>query len=126
MTRQELLGKLLAAFEARREPSRAETGEARVRKGVDDAGYEWPLGTDDRQRHAFGTRKCDESRDFHRGDCDVPALRLGRGARIARRNQDFGHARRLCELPCQRVLAATAADDEYFHRALSAGSAACR
>ena len=126
VARQELLGKLLAAFEASRESSRAETGEARVRKGVDDTGYEWPFGTDDRQRHAFGTRECDEAGDIHRGDCDVPAPRLGRSARIAWRNENFGHARRLRELPCQRVLAATAADDEYFHRALSAGSAACR
>ena len=48
-------------------------------------------------------------------DRHVAALRFGRGAGIARRDQHLGHARRLRQLPRQRVFAAAGTDDEEFH-----------
>ena len=51
----------------------------------------------------------------NRRERDVGQLRLARGAGVAGRDEHLGHARRLRELPRERMLAAAAADDENVH-----------
>jgi hypothetical protein len=126
MAHQEFLGELLAALKARREAARAEAGQAGRLERVDDAEHERSFGSDHGEADVLRTRERHEPGNVHGGDRDIPALRFRRRAGVARRDQDFADARRLRELPGERVLAAAAADDEDFHRILNAGNAACR
>ena len=74
---------------------------------------------DDRQHDALRVGESDQLGDG--GERDVGHARLARGAGIAGRDEHFAHALRLRDLPRQRVLAAAAADDQYVHRAATAG-----
>ena len=123
---QELLGEPLAALEPGGEPARPEAGQSRGFKGVHDTRDQRTFRTDDREPGRFRARERDESGDIRRGHGRIAAFRLECRAGVARRDDHFGHARGLRELPGQRVLAAAAADDENLHRALNAGSGACR
>ena len=53
--------------------------------------------------------------DVGGGDVDVAALGFVRGAGVAGRDQHFVDARRLRQLPGQRVLATAGTDDQDFH-----------
>jgi hypothetical protein len=59
----------------------------------------------------------DQALHVFRSDADVAHARLERRAGIAGRDLDFRDARRLRDLPRERVLAAARTDDQYFHAA---------
>ena len=91
----------------------SEGREAAVGKLVHEAEREWKLGPDDGQidLHRFGeVRQLDDVLD-----ADREARRLRGHARVPRRREDVRDARRLRELPYERVLATPGADDEDPH-----------
>jgi hypothetical protein len=92
---------------------RAEDPEPGRAERVDDAGGERRLGTDDRQRDLLLVRERDQVGDVR--DRDVGKPGLARGAGVARRDEHLRHARRLRDLPSERVLATAATDDQDVH-----------
>jgi hypothetical protein len=118
VTGEEVLGEGLGAFQLRGDARRPEAGEAGGAEAVDDAGGERRLGTDHGQGDVFLQRQLEQSVDVGRGDLGVAHARFRRRAGIARRDDHVAHARRLLELPGQRVLAAAGTDDEDFHDAI--------
>ena len=113
--RHERLREVLRALELRRGLDRAEDREPRGAERVDDARRERRLRTDDGERDLLLAREGDELGDG--GQRDVRERRLARRAGVAGRDEHLRHARRLRELPRERVLAAAAADDEDVHAA---------
>jgi hypothetical protein len=105
---QDLLAEDLAALEPRGLGRGAEGAESRGAEGVDDAGDERRLGTDDGQIDGAISRRRDESSDVGGGDGHV--LGDGGGARIARRTEHFRAV--AGEFPGEGVFTAPAADDE--------------
>ena len=80
------------------------------------------FGADHGDGDAFALDQRQQAVDVGRGDVDVAALGFGRGAGIAGRDQHFVDARRLRQLPGQRVLATAGTDDEDFHAAPADGA----
>src|SRR5690606_6014636 len=66
-------------------------------------------------------RERQQAVDVGRGDVGVAAFALCRGPGVAGGDDDFVDARRLRELPRQRVLAAAGTDDEDLHAWISFG-----
>ena len=97
----------------RRRLRRTEDLEPRGTKSVDDARGERRFRSDDRERDLVVARELDEI--GNRGQRDIGERRIARRAAIARRDEHARDARALRDLPRQRVLAATAADDEDVH-----------
>jgi hypothetical protein len=123
---QELLGEALAALEAGHGLFRAKTGQSRGFECVHDAGDQRSLRSDDGEADVFGPRQRDQACDAGCWHRDVPAAGFRSGARVAGRDQHLVHSRRLRELPCERVFAPAAADDEDLQAGLNAGNGACR
>src|SRR5690606_20583003 len=116
---EEVLGEGLAAFELRGGGGGAEDAQAGFAEAVDDAGDQRAFRTDDGERHAFVAREREQAIDVGRGDVGVAALAFGRGAGVAGGDEHLVHARGLCELPGQGVLASAGADDEDLHAWIS-------
>src|SRR5262249_52111106 len=112
---EELLREDLRAFDPRPRGPGAEDEEVRGAQLVGEAEAERLLGADDDEVDGLALRELDEGRDVVRRDGDV--RRVLRGAGISRSAQELRSERGLGELPDQRVLAASAADDENFHGA---------
>jgi hypothetical protein len=113
---EEVLGEGLAALQPRGGGGGAEHAQAGGAEQVDDAGHQRRLGADDGQVDVLVAGQFAQAFQVVGLDRHVAALGLERGAGVARRDQHFVHARRLGELPGQRVLAAAGTDDEEFHR----------
>ena len=99
------LGKGLGCLQLRRLRRRPETGNARRRQPVGQPGLQRRLGTHDDQIGldlACQGRQPVGVRDLHR-----PQLAQRLHARIARRDDQPPHQRRLCDLPRQGVLTPT-------------------
>ena len=104
---------ILRALELRRGFRGAEDAQSGRAERVDDAGGERRLGSDDRERDRLLRRERHEVGD--RGAGNVRELGLARGAAVARRHEHLRDARRLRDLPRERMLASAAADDEDVH-----------
>ena len=115
MPREEILRVRLRALEPRSSWPGPNAAQPRFRKRVDDAEHERTFRTDDRQVDRLRGGESHEPGDVFGCDLDVARLRLERGARIAGRDEHLRHARRLRDLPRERVLAASATDDEDTH-----------
>ena len=108
---------------------RAEDAQARGAERVDDAGGQRRLGADDGE-----LRRCSRCANAtSSGIAGRRATLVSPGSRavpaLPGATNTVRDARRLRELPRQRVLAAAAADDEDVHGCrtpVSAGSGACR
>ena len=79
------------------------------------------FGADDRKVDLFAPRKGEQGRDVVGGDVDVGRVGLEPRAGVARRDEDLRHARRLRNLPGQRVFAAAGTDDQDFHEGMGDG-----
>ena len=106
----ETLGEILGAFELRGLARRAEDRQARRAEGIDHAGGERRFRADHGEGDLLVLGEVDEFVD--RGQRHVLEAVLARRAGIARGDIDLLDARRLCQLPGQRVFAAAGADDE--------------
>ncbi len=91
-----------------------EDPEPRRPERVDHACGQWRLGADDGQRDLLQLCECHQI--AQRGAGNIRQFRLPGRARVARGDEHLRHPRGLCELPRERVLAASAADDEDLHR----------
>jgi hypothetical protein len=112
---EEFLGVCLRSFKLRSGCGGSETLKAGSLETVGDAGYEWLLRAYDCQIDALALRKKEECRQVIGPDSDVAYLGFAMRARIAGRDQDFVHALRLGDFPCQRMLATAAAHDQNLH-----------
>ena len=128
MTLQEFLGEGLGAFELRRGLVRPEAAQSRGHEGVDHAGNQRRLGTDDGEPDVFGLGERHQPGDVLGRDVDIAHARFGGRAAVAGRDQHFGDLGRLRAFPGQRVFATAAAYDQDLHGflAVSDGSGACR
>lgn len=117
VTRQEVLGERLGAFQLRGGGGGAEDVQAARAEQVDDAFDQWCLGADDGQLH-IGSGEIGQLLDGQYVDGDVLALGFGGGAGVARGDEHLGNSRILRDLPGQGMLAAAAADDQYVHFSL--------
>ncbi len=115
MALQEVLGERLGTLQARGVATGPETAQSLRFKGVDDSLDEGRLGPDNRQVHRTLRSKRDQRSDIRGTDGYVLHARFHGRASIARRDEDVIHTRRLRRLPRQRMLAATAANDQYLH-----------
>ncbi len=113
VARHERLGEILGALEPRCRARRAENRESRGTKGVDDAGRERRLRSDDRERDLPALREIDKLGNL--GQRDIGKRRFARRAAVARRDEHARDARALRNLPRERVLPAAAADHEDVH-----------
>ena len=111
--RHELLGEILGGLELRRRPGGAENLQPARAELVDDARRQRRLGTHDRQVDVLLYGEVGDRAEV--GERDVLKPRLDGGAGIAGGDEDFLHPRALRELPGQRMLAASAANDEELH-----------
>ncbi len=111
----EALGEILGGLELGGGLARAEDAQPGMQEGVDHAGRERPLRPHHGEVDFLLQGKGDQLGNPR--DIDVVEPVLARGAGIARRDIDAGDARRLDQLPRQRVFAAAAADNEEFHLA---------
>ncbi len=75
-----------------------------------------PSGPTTVRSTCFASRERDQAVDVGRRDIGVAKAGLARGAGVAGRDDDLVDARRLLQVPGERVLAAAGADDQYFHR----------
>ena len=123
MARHERLGEILGALELRCRARRAENRQSRGTKGVDDAGRERRLRSDDRERDLPALREIDKLGNL--GQRDIGKRRFAHRAAVARRDEHARDARALRNLPRERVLPAAAADHEDVHGS-SGGSGGCR
>ena len=120
---QEFFGEGLGALElccGTAWPKAAQTG---CLESVHHPQHQRRFRTDDRETDAFAARELDQAGDVLGGNRHIAHPRLGGGAGVAGRDQHFGDARRLCAMPSQRMLAATAADDQDFQAARVHGAA---
>jgi hypothetical protein len=106
----ERLREILRAFELRGFAGRAEHLQAARAEQVDDAGRERRFRPHQRERDAFAFREIGQR--VERRDVDVLQTLVLRRAAIAGRDVDHLDARRLRELPRQRMFAAAGTDDE--------------
>jgi len=106
----ERLREILRALELRGFARRPEDLQAARAEQVDDAGRERRFGPDERECDAFAFREVGER--VERRDVDVLQTLVLRRAAIAGRDIDHLNARRLRELPRERMFAATGTDDE--------------
>jgi hypothetical protein len=112
--RHEIFREYLAALQLRSGARRTEQAETAHCKRVRDTGIERKLGTDDRQGDPLALRKITQRIDlvgFDRG-----RARDRRDPWIARRAYDFRDTGIALQFPGERVLPATAADNQHFHR----------
>ena len=115
---EEILGEGLRAFEPRSEFARPEAAQSRGRERVAEADDERRFGTDDGEADLFALGESEQGRHVVRGDVDVGRVRLEPRARVARRDEDLRHARRLRNFPGQRVFATAGTDDQHFHEGI--------
>ena len=109
----QLLGKRLAAFDARRAFFRAETRNADRVQRVHCAQRKRIVRRNNREIHAVFTRKAHDFIDIRR--LHGHARRLTRDSRISGQRVNRFNLRILRELPNDRVLATAAADNHDFH-----------
>ena len=109
MPLHELLRENLAAFELRGYLRRPQQREAARGKFVGDAANQRNLRTNNRQIRAELRSKI--GRSSHIAQIKRKTFRIALDSAIARRTPDFLHARRLRELPHQRMLAAATTDN---------------
>jgi hypothetical protein len=114
-----LLREILRALELRRRLGDAEDPEAGRAERVHDAAASGASGPT--TVSATGSLTAN-SRDRDRRAGNVGDARLARRAPVAGRHEHFRDARRLRHLPCKRMLASTAADDENVHARGAFGS----
>jgi len=106
------LGKSLGALELCRRLRGAKDAQALGAKDIDDARRQRPLGADHGQGDALLLRP---ARELGRvADRHVLQRWVERGAAVARRHINLRHARRLLELPGQRVFAPATADHQHL------------
>jgi hypothetical protein len=115
MPSQEVLREGLRAFELCARGERTEALQAGCLEAIHDAADERYLGAHDRQLDPLGARELDQCREVVDRYRDVARLRFGGSAGIAGRHEHFRDARRLRELPGDRMLAPAAADDQDLH-----------
>ena len=108
----QLLGKDLAALDARGGFGRAEDGQAVLLKLVHDAFGERPLRADHGEVNAVLLGKGDEGGDVGGADGDV--VGDGGGAGVAGGDEDFTGLGALRQLPDDGVLPGARADNEKF------------
>ena len=119
MAQQEVLAERLARLETGARGAGAVGEDARVLKGVDDAGGERALGPDDHEVGADAARERDHRGGI--GGVDGEALRLERHAAVAGGDADGRHARAAQAGLEQGVLAAAGAEDEDVQRGAGHG-----
>src|SRR6185295_1043071 len=112
----ETLGEFLGALEPRGGLRRAENPQARRPERVHDTLGERRLRTDDGEDNGFLLREFDQF--GYRGQRDIGEPVLARGAGVAGRDVYPRDARRARELPRQRMLPSTRADDQQLHQCL--------
>src|SRR3984957_5929157 len=113
---EEILGERLRAFQARCGSRWTEAGAAGGGEPNGDTGDQRALGSHDGEADVFARGECEQAVDIVGGNVDVADLGLECGARVARSHEYLRHSRRLRTLPSQRVFAAAATHDEYFHQ----------
>ncbi|MNZ68661.1 hypothetical protein D3C78_869310 [compost metagenome] len=114
VTRQEVLGEGLGAFQLGRALGRAEAVQAAAAEQVDHADDQRCFRADDGQVDVL-LREVSQLLQGAHIDGDVLALGFNGGAGVARGNEDFLDAWVLGDFPGQGVLTAAAADDQNFH-----------
>lgn len=110
VTLHEGLGEVLRALELRRFLGRAEHLQAALAEVVDDAGRQRRFRADQGEGNLLVLGEIGEI--VERAQLDVLQARILRGAAVAGRNVDGLNARRLGELPGERMFAAAGTDDE--------------
>ena len=119
MTGHQVFGERLAALDGGRTRAGPEHREALVAKPVGQSGDQRHLGPDDDEVGALALGEPHDAVvvvDAHRH-----ARRVPRHAGIARHRHQARQPGTLGELPAERVLAATATDDEEVHSLVSPG-----
>ena len=126
VTRQEVLGEDLGAFQASCRPAGSEAPQPGLLKGIDHAFDQRRLWPNDGEVDPVCGREGAERLGIFGGEVDVRHPRLGRRTSVARRHMDQLHHGRLGCLPGQGVLAPAASDHQYLHIVppLAAGCAA--
>lgn len=114
VTRQEILGEGLGAFQLGRALGWAEAVQAAAAEQVDHTDNQRCFRADDGQVDVFLGEVGQLLQGAH-VDGDVLALGFNGGTGVARGNEDFLDAWVLGDFPGQGVLTATAADDQNFH-----------
>ena len=115
MSFEKRLRECLRALETRGGRARTETGEAFARERIGDACDERRFRADDGEPDPAPCREVDETLHVLGRDRDVLDSRLAGGSRIARRHVDPLDPLGCRELPGERVLASSAADDQCLH-----------
>ncbi|MCY1369369.1 hypothetical protein D9M69_564050 [compost metagenome] len=114
MAGEEVLGEGLRAFQLGGGGGGAEDVQLARAEQVDHAFHQRRFRADDGQLHVF-LGEVGQLLDGQHVDGDVLAFVLGRGAGVARRDEDLLDARVLRHFPGQGVFATAAADDQYVH-----------
>jgi hypothetical protein len=112
---EEILGKRLRPFQARRGPGGTKARATCGGEAIDDAGDQRTFGTYDGECDFLARRKLEQGLDIVGRDVDIAYLGLERRARVPRSDEHVVNARRMRALPRQRVFAAATADDQNLH-----------
>ena len=109
----DVLGERLRAFDARRLTARAEDRDAGMPELVGDTGDEGPFRAD--HDEVGIERSCEVKEPFAVRRVNRVALAEGGDAGVARGGVQLVEARRLAQLPRERMLASARANEEHFH-----------
>ena len=118
MPAHEIFGETFRGLEARGRSGWTEGADARGLQTVDQSGGQRIVRTNNDETDFFPLRQGNDAIEIGRFDREI--FCQCRGAGIAGRAEDAIHARRLGQLPNERVLAASPADNKNDHAWLTA------